>query len=259
MQHKAWPGFIQWLALGVIVIAVAACKGSDVNLRDGTMVKASAVYTDEGVIKLAEAVRKGKSKQIKALIAEGVDPNAQGKDGYNLLMWAMLNRSKKGLVALLEAGADPAVKNDEGNTILHWTASANDPSYLTLLLEQGVDPNLRGKSGASALVSAIMGDREEQFKALLAAGADPNAREDPFPDGSPGDTVLHDAASTIAEFVMILLEAGADPTARDGRGDTFQSYFFMMSEEIMTAEGKARRQQVRDWLRERNIPVEDGR
>ncbi|HHJ20684.1 MAG TPA: ankyrin repeat domain-containing protein [Gammaproteobacteria bacterium] len=260
MQHKAWPGFIQWLALGVIVIAVAACKGSDVNLRDGTMVKASAVYTDEGVIKLAEAVRKGKSKQIKALIAEGVDPNARGKDGYNLLMWAMLNRSKKGLVALLEAGADPAVKNDEGNTILHWTASANDPSYLTLLLEQGVDPNLRGKSGASALVNAVMGDREENFKALLAAGADPNARSNPVREGSLGRTILHVAASTnSSERVLDLLAAGADPNARDGRGDTFQRSFFMTSEEIMTTEGKARRQQVRDWLRERNIPVEDGR
>ena len=259
MQHTRWPDILKWLALGALLIAVVACKDSDMNLRGGTMVKASAVYTDEGVIKLAEAVKKGNSKQIKALIAEGVNPNAQGEKGYNLLMWAMLNKSKKGLVALLEAGANPAVKNDAGSTILHWAASANDPSYLTLLLEQGVDPNLRGKSGASALRDAIMGDRETQLRALLAAGADPNARSNPVREGSLGDTVLHDAASTITEFVMILLEAGADPTARDGRGNTFQRSFFSMSEEIMTAEGKAEREQVRVWLRERNIPVEDGR
>ncbi len=258
MPHTRWPDIIKWLALGALFIAIVACKDSALNLRGGTMVKASEVYSDEGVIKLAKAVKKGNSQQIKALIAEGVDPNARGKDGYNLLIWAMLNRSKKGLVALLEAGADPAVGDDEGYTILHWAASANDPSYLTLLLEQGVDPNLRGKSGASALVDAI--GEEEQFKALLAAGADPNARSNPVREGSLGDTVLHVAASTnSSERVLDLLAAGADPTARNGRGNTFQRAFFRTSEEIMTTEGKARRQQVRDWLRERNIPVEDGR
>ncbi len=223
------------------------------------MVDASKVYIDEGVIKLAKAVQKGKTKQIKALIAEGVDPNARTeKEGYNLLIWALLNRSKKGLVALLEAGADPAVPNNEGRTILHMAAMANDPSYLTLLLEHGVDPNLRGKAGRSALWDAI--GEEEQFKALLAAGADPNARSNPVREGSLGDTILHYAASTDSyERVLDLLAVGADPNAHDGRGDTFQPSLFMMSEEIMTAEGKAEREQIRTWLRERNIPVEDGR
>jgi hypothetical protein len=121
-----------------------------------------------------------------------------------------------------------------------------------------VDPNLRGKNGATALWDAI--SREEQFKALMAAGTDINARKNPVNKGGLGDTILHYAASTDTyERVLDLLAAGADPTALDARGDTFQPSLFMMSEDIMTKEGKAEREQIRTWLRERNIPVEDGR
>jgi hypothetical protein len=121
-----------------------------------------------------------------------------------------------------------------------------------------VDPNLRGKNGATALWDAI--SREEQFKALMAAGTDINARKNPFKSGKLGDTILHYAASTqSSERVLDLLAAGADPTAINARGNNFQHSFFSMNEDIMTEEGKARRDQVRTWLRERNIPVEDGR
>jgi len=254
---------IRGVMVGVLtgmLVSITACKDTLLNAVGKPMINASEVYTDEGVIQLANAVQKGDVKQIKALVAQGVDVNARTeKEGYNLLIWAMLNQNKKGLIALLEAGADPAVGDNEGDTILHWAASANDPSYLKLLLDQGVDPNLRGKVGAPALRNAIMGDRVENFKVLLAAGADPNARLNSFPDGSLGDTILHTAAGTSSsERVIDLLNAGADPLALDAFGDTFQDAFFSMNEEIMTSEGKARREQVRAWLRERNIPVEDG-
>jgi ankyrin repeat protein len=249
----------KWLmTFGVIFTACAALLGC----KGGNMIDANKMFKDEGEIKLAKAVQKGDVKTIKALVAEGVDPNAKTIDDnrYNLLIWALLNQSKKGIVALLEAGADPAVGDSEDYTVLHWAASANDPSYLTLLLEHGVDPNLKGKSGASAIRDAIMGDREENLRGLLAAGANPNARSRAFKNGRPGDSVLHDAASAATDReVLILLEAGADPMALDAFGDTFQPSFFMMNEDIMTDEGKQGREQVRAWLRERNIPVEDGK
>jgi hypothetical protein len=247
----------KWLmAFGVIFTACAALVGC----KGGNMIDANKMFKDEGEIKLAKAVQKGDVKTIKALVAEGVDPNAKTIDDnrYNLLIWALLHQSKKGIVALLEAGADPAVGDSEDYTVLHWAASANDPSYLTLLLEHGVDPNLRGKNGATALWDAI--SREEQFKALMAAGTDINARKNPFKSGKPGDTILHYAASTNTyERVLDLLAAGADPTAINARGNNFQHSFFSMNEDIMTEEGKAERDQVRAWLQERNIPVEDGR
>jgi hypothetical protein len=250
---KVW---FKSLTLSALLASIVGCNSGGISMVDLTK-----MYSDEGVIKLAKAVQKGDVKQIKSLIAVGVDPNAQTKDeGYNLLIVALLTQNKKSIVALLEAGADPAVGDGEGYTVLHWAASANDPSYLALLLEKGVDPNLRGKSGASALVDAIYGDREENFRALLAAGANPNARNNPVKEGSVGRTVLHIAASAAtSREILILLVAGAEPTALDARGNTFQRSFFRMSEDIMTDEGKAGREQVRAWLKERNIPIKDGR
>ncbi|MCF6345430.1 MAG: ankyrin repeat domain-containing protein [Thiomicrorhabdus sp.] len=249
----------KWLlAFGVIFTAFATLVGC----KGGIMMDANKVFENEGEIQLAKAVQKGDVKKIKALITEGVNPNAKTIDDnrYPLLIWALLSQSKKGIVALLEAGADPAIGDSENYTVLHWAASANDPSYLTLLLEHGVDPNLKGKSGASAIRDAIMGDREENIRALLAAGANPNARSRPFKDGRPGDSVLHNAASAAtAREVLILLEAGADPMALNAHGNTFQRSFFRMSEDIMTEEGKAGREKVRTWLREHNIPVEGGK
>ncbi|VAW49694.1 hypothetical protein MNBD_GAMMA04-1786, partial [hydrothermal vent metagenome] len=113
---------------------------------------------------------------------------------------------------------------------------------------------MRAEDGETPLVDAIMSDNKKNFDILLAAGADVNARSNPFSDGSVGRTVLHIAASSNSnDRVMDLLAAGADPTALDALGHTFQTSFFMMNENIMTEEGKARREQVRAWLRERNI------
>ncbi|VAW49019.1 hypothetical protein MNBD_GAMMA04-1065 [hydrothermal vent metagenome] len=247
----------KWLtAFGVIFTACAAlvgCKGAN-------MMNANKAFNDEGEIKLAKAAQKGDVTAIKALVAEGVDPNAKTIDKYSspLLMWALLHQNEKGLIALLEAGADPAGFDSDGRTVLHLAAMANDSRWLTLLLEYGLDPDMRnGKNGQTPLVDAIMSDN---FDILLAAGADVNARSNSFSDGALGDAILHEAANSNSnDRVMDLLAAGADPTALDAHGDTFQVSFFMMNENIMTEEGKAQREQLRAWLRERNIPVEDGR
>ena len=250
----------KWLmAFGVIFTACAALVGC----KGGNMIDANTMFKDEGEIKLAKAAQKGDVKAIKTLVAEGVDPNAKtiDKHGYPLLIWALLHQNEKGLIALLEAGADPTEFSSEGRTVLHFAARGDNSRWLTLLLEHGLDPDLRnGKNGETPLVDAIMGGNKKNFDILLAAGADVNARRNPIRKGTVGRTVLHEAAAANSnDRVMDLLAAGADPTALNAHGNTFQRYFFGMNEEIMTEEGKAQREQLRTWLRERNIPVEDGR
>ncbi len=230
-----------------------ACSAAPIIPTQGkNMVDPSVVYQEKNVIQLARAIQKDDVNSIKKLIDQGVNVNTQGDHDTSLLIWALFNKSKKSIRTLLENGADPTLHDDEGETILHLAAMANDPEYLSILLEQGVDPNLTNHiTGNSALFEAILADRDQQFNALLAADINLNITN------RVGKTALHIAASTDnAEQVLQLLNAGADAEKISNLKVTFQRYFFMMNENIMTTEGKAGREKVRVWLKAHHITIE---
>ena len=210
------------------------------------MVDSNKIFKDKQVAKLADAVKNGDSKAIKALVAEGVDPNSVGKDDTNLLFWAILMQNTKGFTALLEAGADPTICGNDGRTLMHTTAWVKDISYLKILLKHGVDPNIQNCLGRSTPIFDAVED--EHFTLLLNSGANLSAKD------IVGNTILHSASP---RHIIQLLEAGADPLAKNNRGDTFQSYFFSAPENVLTKEAKQDRKWVRDWLKKKNIPLEE--
>lgn len=177
------------------------------------MVDSNKVFKDKQVAKLADAVKNGDSKAIKALVAEGVDPNSLGEHDTSLLYWAMIMQSTKGFTALLEAGADPTICDNSHNTIMHIAAWAKDISFLKILLKFGVDPNIKDCSGGSTPIGGAIED--EHFTLLLEAGTNLN-----FKNEISGNTILH---TTTPRFTVQLLKAGADPLAKNIRGSTFQT------------------------------------
>jgi ankyrin repeat protein len=215
-------------------------------------VRARDVFTDSRVTSLAEAAARGDSRCIAQLAAEGVNVNARGDRGVNLLQWALLNRSKAGLTALLDAGADPAQADDQGKTVVHFAAMANDSTYLEILLGKGADPNTpNGVTRETPIVSALMGEREVQFTMLLQAGADPGRAD------RMGNTPVHEAAKINEPWrILTLLEVGAPPGARNRQGATFQRYLFMTPDNVISDETRRGRAAVVDWLRRHNLPVE---
>lgn len=217
------------------------------------MMNANEFFKDKKVVALAKAIHKGDREKIKALIREGVDPNSIGKDGTSLLFWAIMVDSTKGFDFLLQEGADPTLCDKDGRTMLHIAAMAGNSEFLKILLDHGVDPNIRSCLDNNTALYDVSGLNQKNFDLLIEAGTDLNATD------NTGGTILHNAAGsgTTTHFLIQLLKLGADPKIKTKKGHTFQAYFFMTDENIMTIEGKEERQWVRNWLNDHNIPLEE--
>ena len=242
-------GFALCMLLASLWVAIGAAGRESMSNAD-----ASHVFSDARTIALANAALDGDSARVRALVAEGADPNAHGKDDVTLLQWALLRQSKPALTALLDAGANPSLPGLGGDTVLHLAAKANDPSYLKLLLDHGADPNApHGTTQAPPIDAALMNPRNDAFELLLAHHADPNRAD------RMGDTPLHVAAQVHKpQCVLALLKAGADANLRNKRGDTFQAYFNVLPAGGLHPAAKAEHEAVHQWLREHRVAVEEG-
>lgn len=239
------------LLAGIVLAGVASGRMLLNNTRadQGT---ADQVFADARVAQLATAAGEGDAAKVHALVAAGVDPNAQGDRSVSLLEWAVLQQSPKGLIALLDNGADAARPGIGGATVMHMAAMANDPVYLKILLDHGVSPDTpHGVTQAPPLDAALMNPDDDAFQLLLAHHADPN-RVDRL-----GNTPLHVAAKVHkTRCVMALLEAGADPGRRNQQGVTFQAYFNITPAGGLNANARAEHEQVSQWLRQHGVAVE---
>ncbi|GAA3921557.1 ankyrin repeat domain-containing protein [Luteimonas lutimaris] len=241
MRLSSTPTLILLLPM---LLSVAACRGDPMD----------APFTDAAASGLAEAAVQGNAHAIASQVRDGADPDAQGKDGINLLQYAIMVANKAGFEALLDSGAKPDAPGFNGTTALHTAAIADDPDYLRMLLAHGADPDAANhRSGETALAVAVSPRTDAQFRMLLDAGANANAAD------AQGYTPLHRAAMINAgEHVLQLLDAGADPQAKSVQDATFQAYFFTTPEASLSAQARANREKVVAWLRAHEVPLEAG-
>ena len=119
-----------------------------------------------GFTALHRAAINGNPAIVKALLAAGLDPDAQLDDGYTPLLYA---GSADAFVALQEAGANIRAETDWGAfTALHRAAIIGDAALLEALLVAGLDPNAQTSIGYTPLLYANTADA---FETLLAGGA----------------------------------------------------------------------------------------
>jgi len=243
----------------LICMMLMFCACMNQNNGDGTVLKAKAseVFKDPAVVRLAEAATRGDRQTVLELVQQGVDANTRGDLGISVLEWAFLSQNTDGMLALLEAGADPALMNDKGYTVMHYAAGIENPKSLQALLDAGVSPDLRNARGRTPIFEAIWHDREPQFRALIAAGADLNVQEQLDEFGHPSaDAPLHYAAILGGKRILALLEAGADPQAVNELGSTFQDYLNVRDESIATDEFIENKRKIEAWLVEHGIELE---
>ena len=81
---------------------------------------------------------------------------------------------------LLEGGAAVNAQDREGWTALHFAVQRCDTDVTVLLLGAGADPDLRDGNGNTALFRAVFAYRNaaDCISPLLAAGANPDAVND---------------------------------------------------------------------------------
>ena len=153
------------------VFDLLVAAGADIRARsnDGfTALHRAALYRPAASSSALPAA------QVQALLAAGLDPNAQTDSGSTPLLNA---RSAEAFDLLVAAGADIRARSNSGYTALHRAASSLPAAQVEALLAAGLDPNAETDRGLTALHFA---GSAEAFEALVAAGADIAALEAHF-------------------------------------------------------------------------------
>ena len=172
-------------------------------------------------VPLLDAVGRGDVARVRALLAEGADPNAARGDGLTALHVAARGGAVEIAGLLIGHGARVgATSRIGGYTPLHLAAGSGHTPLVRALLEAGADPAaVTTNSGVTPLhLAAAAVDGEATVRLLLEHGAPVDALE-----AAAGQTPLMFAASSgRAPGVRALLEAGADPALRTRAVDVLE-------------------------------------
>jgi ankyrin repeat protein len=192
------PRIILACATVLVVPGIAAARASDV----------------------ADAVMRGDTAALRALLQKKTDVNAPQVDGSTALHWAVYRGDLEAADLLIAAGANPRAATREEMTPLAMACLDGSMPMVERLLKAGADPQERGPNGETMLMYAARNGRVELITRLMKAGVDVNAREN-----IRGTTALMWAvAERHPEAVRALLAAGADPEVKSGPAGLPQNY-----------------------------------
>src|SRR2546423_13362342 len=90
---------------------------------------------------VADAVMRGDSAAVRALLTQKADVNAPQADGATALHWAVYRDDLPTTELLLQAGANVKVANREGATPLSLACLNGNAALIESLLKAGADPN----------------------------------------------------------------------------------------------------------------------
>ncbi|MYE30322.1 MAG: hypothetical protein F4X78_11405, partial [Gammaproteobacteria bacterium] len=148
-------------------------------------------------------------ERLRALVEDGINPDAIYGDGSTALHWASYHDNAAAAGLLIDSNADVNATTDLGATPLWLAAENGSLEMANLLLEAGADPNIALFSGETIVMTAAQSGNGDVVRALLAAGADPDAAV------TREQTALMWAANRgHAGAVAALIEFGADVHAR---------------------------------------------
>lgn len=154
---------------------------------------------------LADAVEKGETFQIQALLSKDIDVNEPQIDGMTALHWAAEQDNTELSKLLIDRGANATAPNRYGVTPLYLACVNGNGDIVQQLLEAGADPNTKIVGNETALMTASRTGKLGAVEVLLKAGADFDARE------REGQTaIMWAAAEGHVDVVRKLIEVGAD-------------------------------------------------
>jgi type II secretory pathway predicted ATPase ExeA len=122
---------------------------------------------------LLDNAEAGNLREVQALLAAGVPPQARDARGMTPLMVAVIHDHGAVAEVLLARGADVNAWDDGGVTALMLAANNGRAALLQRLLGRGAQVNSRSRAGWTALTYAAWKGHASVVRRLLAAGADP--------------------------------------------------------------------------------------
>lgn len=99
---------------------------------------------------LIYAARMGNTDAVKLLISAGTDVNRKNFEGASPLSKAALYGHLDCIKLLLEAGADVCACDCDGYTALMWAAGGVNIECMRMLIEAGADIDMKNKGGETA-------------------------------------------------------------------------------------------------------------
>ena len=158
----------------------------------------------------------GSSREARALIDAGADPNAADAKGVTALMNAAEGGATELLETLMQAGADVDQAAHGGGTALHLAAAAGSVTCVqSLLARSNRSINAQDDRGCTALMKASEVGSSEVVHELLRHGASVDAQ------AANGRTALMLAVRLPSvTVVQILISAMADTYLTDADGET---------------------------------------
>lgn len=158
----------------------------------------------------------GDVEHVKALLAQGADPNAQSLGNPPALYWAMETYCTQEMVrTLLTAGADVNALGQGKHTILLRAVTNTEIDIIRILVQAGADVKVQEDEGGAPraasydgmtplMMAALRDDGGAILALLLEAGADIDVQD------RAGRTALMRARERGSrESITLLMEAGA--------------------------------------------------
>lgn len=129
--------------------------------------KAVFVFGD----KLYDAVDKQRVEDVKRILGEGMDPNADAQRGHGDEKWTPLHRAaahgnEELIDALLRAGADPNAYNQRQSTPLHLASWSGHTLATRQLMMGGADPAIKTNRNETAREVAVKMRHTDVMRAI---------------------------------------------------------------------------------------------
>lgn len=201
-------GLIRYVAHRALLVGLVVCGVGVVPTLGAAVAGAD--------LPLIDAVRAGDIEAVRALLAQGADPNVPAPDGSTALLWAAYREDLEQAELLLRAGGRAEDANRYGVTALLEAATSGNAPMLGVLLDAGADPNTAMPEGETALMRAARAGGAEAVTLLLSHGAVVDARE----SWRDQTALMWATAEGNTEAVEALIAGGADIHARSRGGFT---------------------------------------
>lgn len=168
--------------------------------------------------RLIRAIYLHDTKAVKALLAEGLDPNYMSNRSLGTpLSEAIAERQSEIVTVLLNHRADVNFGTEQGVSPLTVAAWYDDVKAVRELIRRGARVEVRDDEGYTPLLLAASHARgTATARLLIAAGADPGAKST-----DDGDNAIMLAAQNLnIEAVRLFISLGLDPCAQNKEGNT---------------------------------------
>ncbi len=160
------------------------------------------------------AIGQGNLPAVKALLAQGADPEARNLLQMRPMIIAAGSGQVEAVKLLLEAGAKVDGETPYGSALTFAEMGPN-PEVTRFLLEKGADVNARRPDGITVLMLAARNGHTAIARELLSRKADLNARDN---DGATA--LMYAARDGRTETARFLLDQGAPVDGVDSQGRT---------------------------------------